>query len=415
MTTRAWWHRLFGLLAIACLAGSLWAAALVICPKCGWEADVSAATCPHCGAVLPVVKGEPTAPTNAIADIATNDAAIAVNDVITTVTASAATTKAVAVDKQPAAVSDMALEMARIDKRLADENLTNNRPEVSYAYYANAVALSRLIKREGISADAGKSLAQNLERCRGLLSHTTRPCPACNGLGVRSIQFQPLAGDKSAQANMSLPLSENSPCPSCGGGGVVSAGRSANELRVLIAQGWRDFETRQQAFGYVACGRVWIQPDLLPLLNAKAQALIRTACPTPCPACMGLGIQDCSRCKGIGRVKCNNEGCVNGWILTAGANSLAPKNALKHKDRCPVCQGSGFMPCPDCLGIGTVPCKSCNGTGHNAVCPECGGPGWESCPKCHGAGIVGSASCPVCHGEKVVLCPKCHGEGCSTR
>ena len=196
---------------------------------------------------------------------------------------------------------------------------------------------------------------------------------------------------------------------------MVSAGRSANELRVLIAQGWRDFETRQQAFGYVACGRVWIQPDLLPLLNAKAQALIRTACPTPCPACMGLGIQDCSRCKGLGRVKCNNEGCVNGWILTAGANSLAPKNALKHKDRCPVCQGSGFMPCPDCLGIGTVPCKSCNGTGHNAVCPECGGPGWESCPKCHGAGIVGSASCPVCHGEKVVLCPKCHGEGCSTR
>jgi len=388
MTTRRWWRRLPGMLAIIFLACSLWAAGLVICPKCGTEADGNATICAHCGALLPGGKVAPVAPTNTAASA----------------------------DKLPTTIPDIALEAARQDKRLAGECLTNNRPAVAYSYYQNALALSRLIKREGMTADAGKSLAENVERCRNLLAYTTRPCPTCNGSGTRSIQFHAMVGDKSAQAGVSMPLSESGTCPTCNGRGVVSAGRSANELRVLIAQGWRDFETRQQALGRVASGRVWVPPELLSLLDVKARALIRTACPTPCPGCMGIGIQDCASCKGTGRLKCNHEGCVNGWITIKESNTMtSSKTAIARKEHCPVCQGSGFMPCPDCRGLGTAPCKICNGTGRNPVCQECGGQGWEPCPKCQGAGSVGGTICPACHGEKELLCPKCHGEGCTVR
>lgn len=377
---------MLGALVIAFLACSLWAAGLVICPKCGTEADGSATVCAHCGALLPAARSENVVPTNT----------------------------AVSAEKRALTISDMALEAARTDKRLADECVAK-RPELAYSFEENALALSRLVSREGMSVDAGKTLAENLERCRKLLAYATRPCPSCNGGGKRTVQFQSLSGDKSTQANASMQISDGLTCPTCGGRGVVSAGRSADELRILIAQGRRDFETRQQALGRIACGRVWVPQELLALLDVKAQALIRTACPTPCPGCMGIGMQDCPHCKGAGRLKCTNEGCVNGLITVKESNTLAPKSAISRKERCPVCSGSGFMPCTDCRGVGTVPCKLCNGTGRNAVCQECGGQGWGVCTKCQGTGSVGGAPCPDCHGKGDRLCPKCHGEGCAVR
>ena len=385
MTARNWWRRLPGMLAIIFLACSLWAAGLVICPKCGTEAEANATVCAHCGAILPVKA----------------DAAVPAST-------------AVSAEKRPATISDMAYEASRTDKRLGDESLAK-RPEVAYSYYENALALSRLVNREGASTNVGKSLAENLERCRGLLAHTSRPCTACNGSGKTSVKFQPLLGDKSAQASASVTVADGPACPACGGRGTVMAGRSADELRVLIAQGRRDFETRQQALGRVACGRAWMPPDLLQLLSVRDQALVRAACPTPCLGCMGIGIQDCPHCKGAGRFKCTNDGCVNGWIIRKESNTLAPKLVINRKEHCPVCQGSGLMPCSDCRGLGTTPCKICNGTGRNAVCQDCGGQGWGSCPKCQGTGSVGGAACPECHGKGERLCPKCHGEGCAAR
>ncbi len=386
MTARAWWRCLLSTFWVICLACSLWAAGLVICPKCGTEADANATVCPHCGAVLPAVKAEAAVPATPVA----------------------------VTDKRPTTISDLAFDATRVDSRLADESLSK-RPELAYSYYGNALALSRLVKREGLPAVAGKALAEKLERCRSLLAHTMRPCLACNGSGKSSVKFQSLAGDKSAQASTSMSVSDGPPCPVCGGRGVVSAGRSAKELRGLIAQGHRDFETRQEAAGRIASGRVWAPTDLLALLDVKQQALLRTACPTPCAACMGIGIQDCSQCKGVGRIKCTNSGCLNGWIIQKSSNTLAPKSAISHKERCPVCQGSGLMLCSDCNGLGSAACTSCNGTGRNAVCPECGGQGWEPCAKCQGTGSVGNKPCPDCQSKGDRLCPKCRGEGCTVR
>ena len=387
MTLHVWWRRILAPVALILLAGSLWAASLLICPKCGTEADASATVCPHCGAPLPVTQVVTPAPIPAPPAPA---------------------------QKQKALISDLALEALHTDSRLADENLAV-RPELSCCYYENALALGRLVNREGLSADAGKTLAGNLEKCRSLQTQTQRTCPGCNGTGKYSMQLRSLAGDKSLQVGAPALATDGTACSVCGGRGVVAGGRSVDELRVLMAQGRRDFDARQQAIGRVACGRVWVPANLMVLLDVKAQALVRTTYPTPCAGCMGSGIQDCTHCKGAGRIKCSNDGCVNGWVTVKEPNAFASKTPLTHKERCTICQGTGLMPCPDCHAQGTTPCKTCSGSGRNAVCPDCGGQGFGPCPKCQGTGHNGSAVCPECQGKGERLCPKCHGEGCAVK
>ncbi|MEI6210452.1 MAG: hypothetical protein WCR06_02375 [bacterium] len=385
MTVCAWRHHLAIWLGSLWLCCAAWAVGLVICPKCGTEADEGLSACGHCGAMLPEAKAA---------------AAPVVNP-------------AVSLDKQLAMISELALDATRADIRLANESL-GKRPELALAYYENALGLARLVKREGMAADAGKSLADSLERCRKMLTFASRACATCNGSGKRSVQFQSLTGVKGGNSS-GLQVADGPTCTACAGRGTVSAGRSVDELRVLIAQGRRDFETRQQANGRVACGRVWTPPALPALLDVKAQALLRTACPTPCSGCMGVGQQDCTRCKGAGRLKCSNEGCADGWVVRKESNVLSSKLAISRKERCPGCQGTGFMPCVDCHGNGTIPCKNCSGTGHNAVCQECGGQGWTPCGKCQGTRGAGEAICAECRGQKERICPKCRGEGCQAK
>jgi DnaJ-class molecular chaperone len=324
------------------------------------------------------------------------------------------TNRAANVQELPASdVSTPALEAARQDKRLADQNL-EKRPELAYAFCENALALSRLVRRESSAEQSGKSLVQTLERCRHRLEQTTRACAGCNGTGRRTVHFQNLGGAKNGSAlGGTSQVVEGPVCDECNGQKEVAVARSANELRVAIAQGRRDFETRQQAAGRVACGRVWVPPQILERLDVRAQALLRTACPTPCAACMGLGVQDCAKCRGAARVKCTQSGCTDGWVLRKESNVLLGKGAVQRKERCPSCQGTGFAPCTECRGVGTAPCRACNGTGRGASCEGCGGQGWALCAKCQGNGVVSGAVCPVCRGSNETLCPKCRGDGCA--
>ncbi len=383
MSTRMWWRLPFLSILSLGLAGSLWAAALSICPKCGSEATSGESACGHCGAVLPVVSR-----------------------------VAASNQPAVVQEKLVGEVSVLALEAARMDKRLADQNLAK-RPELAYAYCENALAVSRLIRREETTDQTGKALVDALERCRQRLALASRPCTGCNGSGRRTVQFQMLGGGKSTAGAASTKGVDGPVCEECNGKGSVSAGRSADELRVLLAQGRRDFETRQQAAGRVASRRVWVPAELLALLDVRAQALLRTACPTPCSRCMGIGVQDCSRCRGAGRVKCTHNGCVDGWVVRKESNALLSKGAISRKERCPDCQGSSLALCADCRGGGTNPCRTCNGTGRNAACEACGGQGWSTCAKCQGNGVLNGLACPACRARNEILCPKCHGEGCS--
>lgn len=366
------------LILAAVFACSLAAAALVICPKCGFEGGEGATTCAHCGAALPAAR--PAAPAPASEP-----------------------------SSSTGSVSEQALAALRLDLRLANENVVS-RTELAYAFYQNALALSRLVKREGsVSAEAGRVLAENVERSRAALTQASRPCPVCQGSGKRSLRFQHLGNEKNAA------VAEGLTCNSCGGKGMVRAGRSADELRVLIAQGRRDFDQREQALGRVARGRAWLPSELANRLDVRTEALVRSAVPTPCSDCMGIGLQDCGRCKGAGRIKCTN-GCQDGWVIRKENNNLSAKVVLNRREPCSVCQGSGQISCPDCRGAGATPCRTCHGTGLGAACADCGGAGWQPCPTCHGSGQTGDdKTCSDCQGRHERLCLKCHGEGCVTK
>ena len=372
-------HLLMTLVA-AC---SLWAAGLLVCPKCGYEAADNATVCTHCGAAIPRRSTTTVAPSNTVAE-----------------------TEAARTD----AISSLAMDAIRIDLRLAAE-CRETKPERAYAFYENVLALSRLVKRDAVTVETGKTLAEDLGRCREGVVRSNPVCPTCGGTGKRTAQFQSLLGDKGSTVRQTT----DAVCLACNGKGTVRAGRSADDVRVLLGQGRQDFGTRETALGRVAVGRVWVPPELLPKLDVRLQALLRTACPTPCPECMGGGVQNCSRCRGAARVPCNN-GCQDGMITRKESNTLLAKGTINRREKCPVCLGSGTMACPDCLGAGSVPCRTCRGTGRNANCQECGGQGWEACATCRGLGKQSNGSlCPDCQGHGERLCPRCHGEGCALR
>lgn len=377
-----WMLRGFAVLA---MAGSLWAASLLICPKCGTEAAEDATTCAHCGAAISRRVVAPTAPSNTPAQV-----------------------EASRLD----AVSALAMDAIRIDLRLAAE-CRELIPQRAFAFYENALALSRLVRREAVTAETGKSLADELGRCRETLMRGTRSCPTCGGSGKRVAQFQSLLGNKSATVVQTV---DGAVCPACKGKGMVSTRRSADDVRIRIGQGRADFETRQTALGRVAVGRVWVPAEMFPKLDVRAQALLRTACPAPCPECMGSGVQNCNRCRGAARIACNANGCQDGMVIRKESNTLSAKGTIARREPCPVCHGTGFQACPDCLGEGATPCRLCRGTGRNGPCQNCGGQGWSVCPTCHGTGKqINGTPCSDCRGHSERLCPKCHGEGCAAR
>jgi DnaJ-class molecular chaperone len=105
---------------------------------------------------------------------------------------------------------------------------------------------------------------------------------------------------------------------------------------------------------------------------------------------MAMGLADCDKCKGTGRVPERPE---------AGFSSLytVPCPACKQKGKvlCPICQGSKAQKCEKCDGkktrkavsggefvdvVAARLCASCNGSGN--VFPRVAYP----CPDCDGLG-----------------------------
>lgn len=363
------------LAAVVLIAVSVWSAAVVICEKCGHEAVSAQTVCAHCGAALPAVL-TPASP----APFAE--------------TAQAAGTNLAA----------QALAAVREDVRLARENEAA-RPELALSFYGNALAVLRLVPRESLPADAGSRLVDGMDLCRGSLSRVARPCPTCGGSGSRKLKLQSLAGgEDNAAAGGVL-------CETCEGLGMVRSGRTADELRVALGQGRRDFEVRQQAAGRVAVGRAWVPPALAAQLALPAQVLLRSAAAAPCKDCQGIGRQTCATCRGLCRTKCRQTGCDGGWIIKKSTNVLTPKTALRQRTPCPSCQGTGWTACSGCRGSGAVACAACQGSGQPPRCTRCGGEGTAICTRCRGAGRVGKVACESCGGVGQTLCTSCYGEG----
>jgi len=360
------------------------AAALVICGACGHEGSEEQRVCSHCGAVVGADKPQ-------VAE-----------------TPATATVARVTIDLQAV------LEAARADARAATE-IEEARPEVALGYYRNASALMRLLPDAMIPDDSGKRLVEKVSQCRLKMQNTFKPCADCNGLGRRKVKMLSLQGDREG-----VLAGEGMLCKACVGTGRMQAARNADDLRLLLAQGVRDHETRQQAARRVAVGNVWVPVTLAEVLTPRLQALLRTAAASPCEACQGLGIQTCGVCTGQGRTVCRHSGCQNGMIQKRQSNSLSPETALLVKTPCPSCNGSGWIACVGCTGKGHVVCRTCGGLGQPKKCATCGGAGTGACTRCKGTGKVTGRNrveipCAACGGEGVGLCSTCKGEGCARR
>ncbi|NLL84351.1 MAG: hypothetical protein GX230_08955 [Lentisphaerae bacterium] len=374
------------LMAIAAAFFCRLAVALSICGACGHELAEGQRFCGHCGAKG--VAGEPAA-------VAESVEAVAVVEPGEPATYNAA----------------LFLEAAREDSRTAAE-LEEKQPEVALFYYRNAAALARLIPEEMMPATASQKLIESVERCQRRMSQTLKACEVCTGTGKRTMVMRSLSGESDGTTMRA----EGMVCSACNGAGVVRSHRNAEELRLLLAQGGRSHELRQQTARRVAIGNAWVPAVEAEKLRPRQQALLRTAMAAPCNSCQGQGVQVCRGCKGQGRVKCRERGCVNGMVERKQSNTLSPSTALNLRVVCPSCKGNSWIMCGDCGGTGSVACRTCDGIGRPAKCRKCGGAGTASCTVCRGAGRDRSGkNCTVCMGEGVGLCPTCHGEGCVSR
>ncbi len=378
---RATWR---GVVFVVAVCVCRMAGALVVCGACGHEAAEGQTFCGHCGVRVGAESPRPESTQEAPAT--DSQAAVA------------------GVDEQ------VVLEAAREDSRAAAE-LEETLPEVALCYYRNAAALSRLVPDGILPDEAGKRLVEAVGRCQKRMSQTLKPCTVCTGTGRRTVRLQTLTGGTEGDLR-----GEGLVCTACNGAGRVKAARNADELRLLLAQGVRNHETRQQAARRVAVGNVWVPVVVSEKLTPRLQALLRTAAASPCSDCQGLGVQVCDSCKGQGRTACKQRGCADGMVDRKPTNTLTPATALTVKAKCPACNGNTWTACTVCSGKGHVVCQRCDGLGQPKKCIKCGGAGTGRCTQCKGTGKDRSGNpCAACAGEGLELCKSCHGEGCVGR
>ena len=365
------------------------ALALMICGACGHELAEGQRFCGHCGAKANDAQASAVTETHALAETASANAHAATDIFFLAF-----------------------LDAAREDSRIAAE-IEEALPEVALCYYRNAAALSRLVPDNALPDHTAEKLVEAVERCRKRMSRTLKPCQVCSGTGRRTLLMQTLGDSSEGSRHL---RGQGLACTACGGTGTVWAQRNADELRLLLAQGTRNHEVRQQAARRVAIGNAWAPVEEAATLTPRQQALLRTATAAPCADCQGLGIQVCPGCKGQGRIPCKNRGCVNGTIAHKPSNTLTPSTALTLRTKCPVCQGNGWTPCLDCGGTGHIICRTCDGLGRPPKCVRCGGAGTTPCRACKGTGKDRSGNpCAACAGDGIGLCTSCHGEGCDKR
>lgn len=363
--------RIFSLF-FACFAAV--ASGLTICSRCGYEAEGGTTVCSHCGGDLP------SALPPAVAE----------------------TTGAVPATALAPGLAEAAFETAKSDV-LHGRKLAAARPELALASFANALALMRLAPPDQVS-QAGRGILDAMQRCRAGLGVTESACLDCEGTGRKRIRVVSLTPGEESFADASTAA-----CESCRGSGRQrSAGRGADAMRLRLMQGRRDYDLLAAADGRVQMGFAWVPADWPGKLDIRQIAAVRHAAAGTCDGCMGLSVTDCRACGGSGRSRCT--ACRDGWIERRSINDLTPQTALRQRERCTACNGSGRVACSACRGTAVVACSQCRGLGTRPLCTACGGEGTALCRACRG-GTERRTPCASCGGARIELCGTCRGDG----
>jgi len=356
----------------ACLAAG---AALVICPKCGYENAEAGKPCVHCGAALP----KPPPPPE---------------------TAGAA-------GKRPGAVRPglPPVEAGAVEEEIAlgRQHLAEGSPELARLLFRNAAALALLSDPASLET-GGDAILELLRACEPSGMSVPVPCPDCGGTGKRAMQR---AG---ADGRASLLDGLGRTCEKCEGSGTVMAFGSIAERKYARGRAEREYAVLQRGRRMEPAGRAWAPAGTAARLTVEQSAMLRRATSAPCPECMGFGRTDCGACRGGGRVKCPERGCEDGMIEVKTRSSWS-KTPLTRREKCRTCRGLGLVRCSRCDGKGSFVCEKCNGSGERGTCASCGGEGCGPCRRCGGTGRHRDAECAACGGRGVALCEACRGDG----
>lgn len=393
-------------------------AALRMCPDCGWEVEDGAGKCGHCGRAMAPVPAASAAP-----------------------------------DTAPAAATPAADAPAG-DGKVADEVMNEQLRQALAFEKAGDLQLAMLYARNALAllALAGPERGEHRARMSTLIAegrqkiiHRLRPCPVCEGTGLKKMRVVSMSGELLVQ---DMPGSK---CAACEGRGRIPGLALESETAGPYAEAQRQFKIQQQRRGFEEAGGVWLPAGLATAMSARQTAALRKAFGVPCAICSGLGRQACETCTGKGLVKCENEDCkegietcrdcggkgkvrsssrdsnlqtqVGGSSSRFGSNTRGTTVTLRT---CATCNGAGKRVCQDCGGQGMVTCsacegrsekvcRSCKGTGDAPLCSKCQGEGYATCSRCAGTGTYRNGPCTYCRGEGGMLCTTCQGTGRTSR
>ena len=381
--------RTVGFSALFCLLLCGVAAAITICGSCGYESGNEARFCSHCGGKLqsgsvtprPLVGG--AKPEKSDQKVEPERPKTDPNALIS-----------------PEAVTE--------DMRTARVQLEAERVALARLFARNALALN-LLAGEDPGEVRSKAILKFLDQCDRLSGLVRRKCTGCDGTGRAVMRAYSLDGsttDLSVTGRM---------CEHCKGIGIVRGRETVDERKYRQGQAGDKYLTTQQSRGRLPVGAAWAPAASVEKLGVKESVMLKRAIPPACSRCFGVGRDDCSDCRGTGKVKCEGDDCEQGWVeresLGGRIGGYRTDGKSIHKVRCEVCKGSGLGRCEDCSSTGTFLCKTCNGEGFAKQCSKCGGAGLSACRRCSGSRTYRGEECTYCRGEGVAECSSCGGTG----
>lgn len=389
-----------GAFTFAAFGSGAWAAAIRVCPACGYEADAGATECGHCKAALPLLTA--VAPPPAPAEPA------------------------------PAEAPDV----RKLAEPVIAEQIAAARKFFDQGAYWGAILFAQngaamLTLRGRTAAAAVVQLEKLVRDCRAALITLSQPCPACGGTGNPKSKARSMKGDIIDQTVF------GGKCSVCKGVGIVPARAPDDRIVREQSAALQTFAAEQKQRGLEETWGLWLPEGLYAALTAREQSAMRKAAGVPCAACRGFRSLACRACSGAGILACSNDTCASGIEIcpdcngkgrgvstSTGASSSRTSSAVNTRcdtcngtgrRTCQTCLGKGFIPCAACKGLGEQTCKTCQGSGDAPTCSKCKGDGILECTRCAGTGTLRGQPCEACRSVGHLLCKSCNGAGRTAR
>jgi hypothetical protein len=400
--------RSVGLAALLCLFLCGVAYAISICGSCGYEGGDDARFCSHCGAGLKTEGGGRGSEVGGRgSEVGGRGSEVGGRETEVGGRGSEVGGWGSEVGGWETGGS-ISAEAVADDMRTARLHLKAERVELARMFGRNALALN-LLAGEDPGQVRSKAILEFLEQSDRLSGLARRACPACDGAGKAVMTARLLDG-----STRDLQVTGRE-CDRCGGAGIIRGKETIDERKYRQGQAGEQYRTIQQSRGRQPVGAAWVPADAGGKLGVAETVMLKRAIPPACSRCAGLGRDDCSDCRGSGKVTCEADGCERGWVEreSLGGRIGGSRSAGKtiHKVRCESCNGVGLERCEDCSGAGSFLCKTCNGEGFAKLCSKCGGAGIGTCRRCAGSRVYRGEACSYCRAEGITECSSCGGTG----